>query len=123
MCLWCYSEYISTPGKLPNHGGNRARDLWFASPMLCQLSYEASWFEQQSKIHKQSKQTCHILHHDTISHTKSILIIPFKKNGKKCFSLYCVKQFLSFLTCFFKSLPLSLLTVRHIFEISEVVHP
>ena len=43
MCLWCYSECISTPGKLknlPDHSGNRTRDLWFASPMLCQLSYE-----------------------------------------------------------------------------------
>ena len=32
-----------TPGKLknlPDHGGNGTRDLWFASPMLCQLSYE-----------------------------------------------------------------------------------
>ncbi len=32
-----------TPGKLKNqhdHGGNRTRDLWFASPMLYQLSYE-----------------------------------------------------------------------------------
>ncbi len=32
-----------TPGKLknqPDHGGNRTRDLWFASPMLYQLSYE-----------------------------------------------------------------------------------
>ncbi len=31
-----------TPGKLknqPDHGGNRTRDLWFASPMLSQLSY------------------------------------------------------------------------------------
>ncbi len=37
----CYSE--CTPGKLknqPDHGGNRTRDLWFASPMLYQLSYE-----------------------------------------------------------------------------------
>ena len=43
MCLWCYSECISTLDKLknlPDHGGNRTRDLWFASPMLCQLSYE-----------------------------------------------------------------------------------
>ncbi len=43
MCLWCYSECISTPGKLknlPDHGGNRTRDLWFASPMFCQLNYE-----------------------------------------------------------------------------------
>ena len=43
MCLWCYSECIYTPGKLknlPDHGGNRTRDLWFASPMLCYLSYE-----------------------------------------------------------------------------------
>ncbi len=41
----CYSECIlyPTPGKLknqPDHGGNRTRDLWFASPMLYQLSYE-----------------------------------------------------------------------------------
>ncbi len=27
---------------LPDNGGNRTRDLWFASPMLCQLSYEFS---------------------------------------------------------------------------------
>ena len=43
--LWCYSECISTPGKLknlPDHSGNRTRDLWFASPMLCQLSYEVT---------------------------------------------------------------------------------
>ena len=25
---------------LPDHGGNRTRDLWDTSPMLCQLSYE-----------------------------------------------------------------------------------
>ncbi len=38
MCLWCYSECISTLGalkNLPDHSGNRTRDLWFASPMLC----------------------------------------------------------------------------------------
>ena len=43
MYLWCYSECISTPGKLknqPDHGGNRTRDLWFGSPMLSQLNYE-----------------------------------------------------------------------------------
>ena len=42
-CLWCYSECASTPGKLrslPDHGGNRTRDFWDTSPMLCQLSYE-----------------------------------------------------------------------------------
>ena len=34
---------VSTPGKLKDlldRGGNRTRDLWFDSPMLCQLSYE-----------------------------------------------------------------------------------
>ena len=43
MCLWCYSECISTPGKLKNlrdHGGNQTRDLWFIRPMLSQLTYE-----------------------------------------------------------------------------------
>ena len=25
---------------LPDHGGNRTRDLWDTNPMLCQLSYE-----------------------------------------------------------------------------------
>ena len=33
----------STLGKLkslPDHGGNRTRDLWDTIPMLCQLSYE-----------------------------------------------------------------------------------
>ena len=41
-CLWCYSECASTPGKLitlPDHGGNRTRDLWDTSSMLYQLSY------------------------------------------------------------------------------------
>ena len=36
-------ECTSTPGKLkslPDHGGNRIRDLWDTSPMLHQLSYE-----------------------------------------------------------------------------------
>ena len=34
---------MTTPGKvknLPDHGGNGTRNLWFAGPMLCQLSYE-----------------------------------------------------------------------------------
>ena len=34
---------VSTPGKLKSlldRGGNRTHDLWFASPMLSQLSYE-----------------------------------------------------------------------------------
>ena len=26
-----------------DHGGNRTRDLWFASPMLCQLNYEGKF--------------------------------------------------------------------------------
>ena len=37
------SPSMSTPGKLKrllDHGGNRTRDLRFASPMLRQLSYE-----------------------------------------------------------------------------------
>ena len=37
------SYSMSTPGKprsLLDRGGNRTRDLWFASPMLYQLSYE-----------------------------------------------------------------------------------
>ncbi len=42
LCVVTLSVY-PTPGKLknqPDHGGNRTRDLWFASPMLYQLSYE-----------------------------------------------------------------------------------
>ncbi len=42
QCVVTLSVY-PTPGKLknqPDHGGNRTRDLWFASPMLYQLSYE-----------------------------------------------------------------------------------
>ena len=34
---------VSTPDKLKSlldHGGNQTRDLWFASPVLYQLSYE-----------------------------------------------------------------------------------
>ncbi len=34
-----------------------------------------------------------------------------EQNLKNCFPSYCVKQYLSFLTCFFKSLPLPLLTI------------
>ena len=51
MLLCCYCECISTPGKLknqPDHGRNRTRDLWFASPMLYQLSYEADLTSQLS---------------------------------------------------------------------------
>ena len=36
ICLCCYSECISTPGKLknlPDHGGNQTHDIWFASLM------------------------------------------------------------------------------------------
>ena len=38
----CYSECIShtRQAEKSDHGGNRTRDLWFASPMLYQLSYE-----------------------------------------------------------------------------------
>ncbi len=40
----CYSECIShtrqAEKSASDHGGNRTRDLWFASPMLYQLSYE-----------------------------------------------------------------------------------
>ena len=39
----CYSEFMLTLGKLenmPDHDGNQRYDLWNASPMLCQLSYE-----------------------------------------------------------------------------------
>ena len=38
----CYSEYVNTgqADKLLDHGGNRTRDLWFATSMLYQLSYE-----------------------------------------------------------------------------------
>ena len=43
--LWCYSECISTPGKLqnlPDHGENRTRDLWFAksNALLTELNSE-----------------------------------------------------------------------------------
>jgi hypothetical protein len=34
---------VCTPGQLKSlldHGGNRTRDLWFANPMLCQLTYD-----------------------------------------------------------------------------------
>ena len=44
MFLICYTECISTPGKLkslPDHGGNQTCDVWGTSPMLHQLSYEA----------------------------------------------------------------------------------
>ncbi len=53
----CYSECISTPGKLknqPDHGGNRTRDLWFASPMLYQLSYEVkSYYALPTELRRQ----------------------------------------------------------------------
>ena len=40
--VWCYSELISTSGKMknmPDHDGNRTYDLWNADPMFCQLSH------------------------------------------------------------------------------------
>ena len=42
MCVML-SLSVCIPGRLKrllDHGGNRTRDLWFASPMLYQLSYE-----------------------------------------------------------------------------------
>ena len=36
-CLWCYSEFISTLGKLrdmPDQGGNLTYELWNASPII-----------------------------------------------------------------------------------------
>ncbi len=35
----CISHTRQAENK-PDHGGNRTRDLWFASPMLYQLSYD-----------------------------------------------------------------------------------
>jgi hypothetical protein len=37
LCLWCYSECISTPDKLenmPGHGGNRTYDLWSTKKIM-----------------------------------------------------------------------------------------
>ena len=42
VCTGLYSKSISTSDKLknmPDHGGNRTRDLWNASQMLRQRSY------------------------------------------------------------------------------------
>ena len=39
-CPKYYTGYTCKLKNLPDHGGNRTRDLCFASPMLCQLSYE-----------------------------------------------------------------------------------
>ena len=50
-CLWCYSECISTPGKLKKyawHGGNRTYDLWNTSPIGSSMWYfgtESSSFD------------------------------------------------------------------------------
>ncbi len=68
--------------------------------------------------HKRSKQTCCILHYFPIFPIKRYHF--FKEKLKKIFESYCVKQFLSFLTCFFSSLPLPLLINSHILEISEM---
>ncbi len=40
--LVMFFEYVHTGQVkiLLDRGGNRTRDLWFASPVLCQLSYE-----------------------------------------------------------------------------------
>ena len=43
VCAWSYFECACTPGKLkslPDHGGNRIRDLWDTSSVLYQLTYE-----------------------------------------------------------------------------------
>ena len=42
MLVLIFSECVHTgqAKKWLDRGGNRTRDLWFASPMLCQLSYE-----------------------------------------------------------------------------------
>ena len=60
--------------------------------------------------YKRSKQTCHILHH--VPYLNQILSFLFKK-------LFFVLCSLSYIY-FFESLPFPLLTVRHIYEISEM---
>ncbi len=40
MLLWVYIHTGHAEKSVPNHGGNLTRDLWFTSPVLCQLSYE-----------------------------------------------------------------------------------
>jgi hypothetical protein len=45
LCLWCYSECASTPGKLkslPDHSGNRTRDLWVTSTRFELINSELS---------------------------------------------------------------------------------
>ena len=76
--------------------------------------------KQQSQIHKRSKQACNI--YFTFSMLNEAILISSLKKLKKYFASYCVKQFFiikAFLHVFlFETLPLPLLTVRHIFEIS-----
>ena len=52
-----YSEFMFTLGKLknmPDHDGYQSNDLWNASPMLCQLSYEVSSVPQYMMCGTQS---------------------------------------------------------------------
>ena len=59
----------------------------------------------------------------TISYNKSILIISLKKNWKNAFQRTVQNIFLVSYMLFLKIFAFPLLTVRHIFEISEEVHP
>jgi hypothetical protein len=49
ICFWCHSECISTPGRLkslPDHGGNRSRDLWDTiSPIKRSIEFELVVFQ------------------------------------------------------------------------------
>ena len=90
MCWWCYSECISTLGKLknlPDHGGNRTRDLWF--PMLCQLSYEVK-----------SVRVCDISELSLVLTTEGILKFFFRKPINSY--LLTAKEFLREATMYLK---------------------
>ncbi len=76
-CVVTLSVY-PTPGKLknqPDHGGNRTCDLWFASPMLYQLSYEVKSVRVSSRFECSNTllQTDLYIKHSCISNTRTDL--------------------------------------------------
>ena len=79
-----------------------------------------SLFNSQTKLNNKVKYYSHKTVKTSLPYTSLLPILNQVLSFLQIFESYCVKQFLSFLTCFFSSLPLPLLINSHILEISEM---
>ncbi len=78
-------------------------------------------FLQKYKIEQTQMVNTNLPNTSSCSIFKSNLIIPFKGKLKKLLFVLCNLSYIYFFESL-ASLPFPLLTVRHIFEISEEVH-